>query len=109
MTTLDARTIIKHEYGDSKNFMTPHVIRMGKIAPHMAYELSWGDAMFLEIHPNGRMYGVSVVKVIKSDWPYETERATELNKSFATEQEAEDYIKYLKDTAPVMARANPLP
>ena len=56
MTTMTARELLRAEYGDSPNFMTPHVLGRGKLARTVAYELSTG--MDFEHEP---MYGVSIV------------------------------------------------
>lgn len=42
MKTYSAREIIYKAYGSSKNFVTPHVISIGKIGKIRAFELSWG-------------------------------------------------------------------
>ena len=51
-----AKNIISQEYGHARNFITPNVIRIGKINKNIAYELSTGKGIF-----DLDLWGVSVV------------------------------------------------
>lgn len=92
-----AEQIIKQEYEGCKNFMTPHVIRYGKIRSQtkhckkvVAYELSSGRGF-----RDNTIYGVSVVS-----WDpitNTTERMTKLSDCFGSLRKAEDYIEILKE------------
>jgi len=55
---IPARRMIQIAYGDSKNFMTPNIIKYGKINRDMAYELSSGEDFY-----HKPMYGVSIAAV----------------------------------------------
>jgi len=85
MTT--AREMIIKAFSGKKNFVTPHVIRYGKINRNVSYELSSGRGLY-----NADLYGVTVVSernnVIKKEY--------DISKSFYSLSEAEDYIKKLK-------------
>ena len=93
-----ARDIIRAEYGGSRNFMTPDVIKVGKRGPLRAYELSSGQGLMLrglvamDTPVGGRIiYGVSVVDVT----PAGTVRRSDLSDMFDSLQSAEDYIETL--------------
>ena len=88
MKTYSAREIIRKAYGDSKNFMTPHVISVGKINQNTAYELSWGTGF-----THSKIYGVSIAKVIKGG---KGQRSYDLSKSFDSKSQALNYINSLK-------------
>ena len=88
MKTYSAREIIKKAYGTSKNFITPNIIKYGKISKTIAFELSSGSSM-----SGGTMYGVSIAKIIKGG---KAERQYNLSKSFYTIYKAERYIEALK-------------
>lgn len=83
---MNAEQIIRKEYGNSGNFMTPNVIEYGKISRNIAYELSSGTGINYQ-----KIWGVSVV-VVKNG---KTERS-ELSKCCHSEKEALDYINELK-------------
>ena len=93
MTTLTAREIIKKEYGDSKNFMTPSILETKKISINRAYELSSGEAFLSD----GRIYGVSVVDYDPATDT--TQRNYDLSEMFHSYQEAKEHIKALKQEA----------
>jgi hypothetical protein len=59
-TALTAREILRREYGSSRNLMTPHVLRVGKIDRETAYELSSGAGF----DPGSTVYGVSIARVL---------------------------------------------
>ena len=90
MKNYTAREIIKKAYGDSRNFITPHLISYGKLNSTTAYEFSWGGGM-----SRAKMFGVSVAKVVKGG---KGQRSYELSKSFNTRTQANNYIKALKGT-----------
>lgn len=89
MASLTAREAIRKEYGKSRNFMTPNLVRYGKINPTRAYELSWGSGL----EPGTRLYGVSVVDIDENG---ETKRRTDLSNSFPSILLAERYISRLQ-------------
>lgn len=77
-----ARRIIRREYGDSTNFMTPEPVRYILVGPNRAAELSRGRF-------GGRTYyGVSVVDVTPEG---ETVRRTDLSECFEDREAAEAY------------------
>jgi hypothetical protein len=89
-----ARDIIKKEYGDDKNFMTPHVLSYGKLPPvdkaiERAYELSEGTGF--EHEP---IFGVSIVNLFEDGT---TARDWDISKMCRSKQEAEQYIQSLKN------------
>jgi hypothetical protein len=88
---MNARNIIKKAYGNSKNFMTPKLIRYGKINSRLAYELSYGDGII----ENTVIFGVSVASMDPEEKNAKME--FELSKCYHSIQEAEHYIKDLKD------------
>jgi len=85
--TATAREIIKKEYGSSRNFMTPNVIRIGKISRDIAFELSSGK------FDGSTIYGASFAE-IKTDGG--TTRRRDISKMFNSRGEAEAYINQLK-------------
>jgi hypothetical protein len=85
-TYLSAREILRREYGTSRNFLTPHVVTRGKLAPHVAYELSSGPG--LEI--GSTIFGVSVVRI---DDDGTTERLHEDSACFTTLDLANAHIE----------------
>ena len=87
--TLTARKIIRMEYGDSKNFMTDRVLKMGKINKNMAYELSSGRGF-----TNDTIYGISIVELLADG---KTKRRTDLSECCKNLEEVDHYIKYLKE------------
>lgn len=87
---LTAAEILTMEYGDSPNFMTPHVLKRGKLARHWAYELSWGRGFHQE-----RIYGVSVVQYMPN--VQKTKRYFQMSQCFDSEQAAEQHIEDLCD------------
>lgn len=87
---MNARQIIVKEYGKSRNFMTPRVIRYGKITRNRAYELSVGEGLVHE-----PIWGVSVVDYDPTN--DKTARITDLGHCFLSLQEAEEYIRSLKN------------
>lgn len=86
---MTARQIIKKEYGNSKNLMTPNVIRYGKISENVAYELSEGTGL-----TNNTIYGVSIVMM---DEQGNTKREFDLSKKLDSLLEAEGYIGRLRE------------
>ena len=88
---LTAREMIKREYGTSKNFMTPDVLRRGKLHRAVAYELSGGGGFLTSID---RLFAVSVVAYNKE--MDKTARCTDVSEVFSSRAEAEDYISELR-------------
>jgi hypothetical protein len=85
--TRSAREIIKAEYGDSRNFITPYRIKTGKINKNLAYELSYGFGM-----DNNKLYGLTIVEDAKD----KTKRREDLSECFSSIDEAKNRIKELK-------------
>ena len=92
MTALTAIQAIKTEYKNSRNFITPYVIRYGKLNKDQAYELSSGKSIF----DDNTIYGVSIVDILDHDNKI-TKRRTDLSNCFQSLQSAEYYIQSLKD------------
>ena len=89
-----ARELIKMEYGTSRNFITPHAIRYGKLAPSLAYEMSSGTG----IERGTVIVGVSVAQLLPDG---STIRRYDLSTSFsgvgsAPFYQADNYVKELK-------------
>lgn len=90
MTELEAWQIIQREYGSSRNFMTPNVLRVGKINPNVAFELSTGRGI-----RDQTIFGVTVVRYYpESDT---TDRNAIKSDCFQSRANAERYIKELMD------------
>lgn len=87
--TLSAREILRLEYGDSRNFLTPHVITRGKLAPLVAYELSSGASL----EPGTSIYGVSVVRLHDDST---TERDYDASACFSSLERANAYVEQLR-------------
>ena len=85
--TATAREILKREYGSSKNFMTPHVIRIGKITGTIAFELSSGE------FGGSAIWGVSFAEMMEDGG---TSRRTDISESFGSRGKAEAYISEMK-------------
>jgi len=86
---MTAKQIVKKEYGNSKNFMTPHILRYGMISENVAYELSEGTGIEHET-----IYGLSVVVI---DEAGTTTREHSLSKKLDSLEEAERYIEELRE------------
>ena len=78
-----AQNIFKMEYGDSKNFMTPEILKFGKIGSNLVFELSQGTDF-----ENEKIYGVTIVEIKEE----KTLRRTDLSKVFFEKGEATKYI-----------------
>tara|TARA_Y100000034_G_scaffold25948_1_gene30988 strand:+ start:870 stop:1214 length:345 start_codon:yes stop_codon:yes gene_type:complete len=89
MKTLTAREIINQEYGNSKNFMTPHVIKRGKAHRNIAYELSSGEGFNHE-----PIYGVSIAMIDENT--RKTKRLYNDSHMFNSLAEAKVYINDYK-------------
>jgi hypothetical protein len=88
-TSLTAREILRREYGDSRNFLTPHVMTRGKLTRLVAYELSSGAGLEL----GSTIYGVSVVRLHKDGT---TERDNEASACFSSLERANEYVEHLR-------------
>lgn len=84
-----ANEILRKEYGDSRNFMTPNKVKVGKIAPNIAFELSSGKGI-----GDTPLFGVSVASI---DEKGNTKREFDLSKSFGSNKNAEKHIIKLKE------------
>jgi len=83
---MTAREILRAAYGDSRNFMTPHIIQVGKLHPRIAHELS--------VNGRGDLWGVSLVR-----WEPTERKAVRLydySTAFRTREEAEAYLEDLR-------------
>lgn len=89
-TTLTAREILRLEYGDSRNFLTPHVIARGKLDRERAYELSSGSGL----EPGTAIFGVSVVRLCEDGT---THRDHEASMCFSTLEGANEHVSYLRE------------
>ena len=89
MTAKSAQEIIRQEYGTARNFMTPSVIKTGKINPNVAFELSTGTGF-----DHNQIYGVSVVQYDPDTDT--TDRHAIESKCFGNRAAAECYISQLK-------------
>jgi len=90
MVKLTASEIIRRKFKGQRNFMTPTKLKVGKLNPNVAYELSTGSGLG---HGN-RLYGVTVVSAGKSG---KTNSQHNLSKAFGNKNEAEAYINGLKE------------
>jgi hypothetical protein len=88
-TTPSAREILRLEYGDSRNFLTPHVIARGKLARDVAYEISSGSGL----EPGSSIYGVSVV-MLHDDGT--TERDYDASCCFSSLGAANEHVESLR-------------
>jgi len=80
--------MIRRVYGNSKNFMTPSVLDVGKAGMNRAWELSVGEGIIYD-----KIYGVTVV-----DWNPDAKMAVrrdDLSAMFHTEEAARVYISLL--------------
>jgi hypothetical protein len=82
--SMTPKQVIKAEYGNSKNFMTPHVLDTGWCGKLRAFELSTGEGF-----GGTPIYGVSVVQLHADG---STERCYDLSQVFATARVARQYI-----------------
>jgi len=69
------------------NFLTPDIQAYGWLPSGEAWELSAGRPLFLEDHPDGRMYGVTVSGKVGGDALNPASKG-----GFRTKQDALDYI-----------------
>jgi len=86
-----ASEILRMQFKGNKNPFTPNKLRVGKLNPSVAYELSQGRSFMRD---DGDLYGVSVVSVNKTKW--KTQNLHNLAKAFGTKNEAEAHINKLK-------------
>ena len=86
---MEAKELVKKEYGSSRNFMTPRVLSYGWIVKDKeAYELSQGYGIEGE-----RIYGLSIV-----EWNGTASiRRSDLGGIFYNKDEIKQYIKQLKE------------
>lgn len=93
-TSPAARELVRRELGDSKNFMTPTILRYGKLARNVAFELSRGDGFLRD----GFMYGVSIVgETARGDtFKVLSTGAFGFSRSFDSRADAEAYTEGLR-------------
>ena len=84
-----ARELLRAEYGDGKNVMTPHRLSTGKIGPRFAWEIASGTGF-----NHDPLYGVSIVQELDGGT---TTRRTDLSTCFPSIGAARAYIADLKD------------
>lgn len=97
-----AREILKFEFGGSKNFMSPHIIKCGNVTPNMVYETSWGEGL----ERGQRIYGLTLVSVQPDGT---TKGEYTLSKSFGDKAELETYLGELKERFKKQARVTQYP
>ena len=90
MRTLTAREILKKEYGSSRNFMTPHRVRVGKISRTIAFELSNGSGFC----DHATIWGVSFAEIKENG---ETVRRSDISGVFTRRGEALAYIEEIRE------------
>ncbi len=87
---MTAREMFNDRFGRNKpNFMTPDILKYGKLNRNTAYEFSKGKGII----GSGNLYGITLVKV-KPDGT--TESMFDHSKAFSSKDKAEKYIKELK-------------
>ncbi len=89
MKTLSARQIFKKKYGESKNFMTPIVVKYGKINNNLVYEVSRGEGFDHDI-----IYGVTFISFNSTTDKTTTE--IDLSCMLRSEEEVDQYIENIK-------------
>lgn len=82
---LTAEQIFKKEYSDSKHYITPELVRYGKITDNLVYEVSKGKKPIV----GGDLFGLQLVSIDKQG---NTKREDELSKCFDSLKELEEYI-----------------
>ncbi len=91
---MNPRQIIRREYGDSPNFMTPTVVDYGTLSENtrvkVVYELSKGRGF-----ENDTIYGVSVVSYFKETG--ETLREVDMSCCKSSHRAALEYIGALAE------------
>ena len=88
---MEARELVKMEYGNSKNPFSSHILSYGWILKdRMAYELSYGR------WDRDEIYGVSIVEYDENS-ETKTKRRSDLAEAFNSKQEAKEYIKQLRN------------
>jgi hypothetical protein len=84
--------LLRREYGNSKNFITPTIVEAGWIVTgRIAYELSTGEGL----ERGTELFGVSIVRK-KENSPTRTARMFHHSKCFHSQSEAMNYIDKLK-------------
>jgi len=86
---LTAQEIIRRQYKGAKNFMTPYKMKMGKINPNVAFELSTGSGL-----SGNDLFGVTLVAV--NPKTLKTQSLHDKSEAFGNKNEAEAYINKLK-------------
>ena len=85
------KEVIHAEYGSSKNFMTPDILKTGWCGKLRAFELSRGQGIL-----GGSIYGVTVVQ-LREDGT--TEKCSNLSKMFSSRADAREHIAELSGDA----------
>jgi hypothetical protein len=96
---LSAREALQIEYGGARNFMTPQVVRVGKLDRDTAYELASGSGF----EPGSAVYGVSVVRILSHE-ARQTERDYDRSSVFSSLEDAEAYVESLRLPAALESR-----
>jgi len=89
MVKLTASEIIRKQFKGRKNFMSPNKLKIGKVNPNVAFELSSGRGF-----SGGTIYGVTIVSANKSG---RTKSQYNISKAFDDRKKAEAYINRLKN------------
>ena len=89
MKTLSARQIFKKKYRDSKNFMTPYVLKYGKINNNLVYEVSSGEGFDHDI-----IYGITFISF--NSTTDKTTPENDLSCMLRSEEEVNQYIESIK-------------
>lgn len=86
---MKATEILRQEYGTSRNFMTPRVIRRTMVSTNVAVELSTGDGL-----GGCTIWGVSFVRRSPHG---DTRRSRIASAAFPSRRRAEDRIDRVRD------------
>jgi hypothetical protein len=86
--TKTAREIIKTEYGNSRNLITPYRIKVGKINKNLAYEISYGFGI-----DHNKICGLTIVEDIEG----KTKRRYDLSGCFSSIEEVKNKIEEIKN------------
>ena len=85
---LTASEILRRRYGTKPNFMTPNRVRIGKVHPDVAFELSTGRGFDNEI-----IYGVTFACLSDAE---DRELRNRLSSLFTSILKAKAYVEYVK-------------
>ena len=95
-----ARDILRAEYGNGKNFMTPVVLEVGSLwRGRVAYELSRGEGLVRRgsgIYPPSSIFGVTIASY---DPDLDTTRryTNDISGCFGSLDAAKDHVNFLRE------------